>query len=748
MSFLILLCGRISAVPVVTLIAPPEDYICNTTNSSNFIFNVTDSNASSVNCTLFWDTGSENFSNVPFNGTPVDAGYLTDPPNRMINWYISCINDFGNLTNSNNRTFLVNRTFASGPINVSLVFPGNGETIYSKPFNLRFFVGGGNVMPANCTLWDDIETPWHSDNIFITTEGNRDVSITNASNNNYSWNVYCFEQSNSSNGVWASAVNWTFTLNAGTGGGGGGGGMWSWGGFVFDDMPYAANGPGCNPQNPNAQPGENCPNNKTSYDLGAIWSTDKGENSTINSTHLGMQIMAPNLTTSTLCSGSDQVYYIIQIDNDSNKATGCPENGECMPGADVQIMIINSTDSSFSDWNGSSFDNVDAAKTSRLIVSRNCSSLPTIIRLAINKSDMGWGNVKPTLMIASTNGTGEPADMLFPGGGMQEKPQCPFYDGKGEAACINESKQQYGLFCKWENFGGGYCDPDFASMPQTCDYFCGYCNVTNCNSFSSNRGSCKWENNFCKEQFFDPGFDCSQNCFACINKDNCFNNGPKEGMGSACGWIDEFGSPNGGFCDKKEMIAKKDCNQTCFACMGTDQCYNSAANCSWINNEYDWNNTAKGNYSLPYTGFIGCVKTSNHSEICFMPGDEDNNGVSDCMDSSCADDPYCGYGAGGSSGGGGGGGMNSNCFQWDGNETGCNANNATCFYHMVGFGAFQEGLCDPIFMQQMQGNMQMDVPPTMIGVDGINDTNKSWPDNSWDYYNYHLGCSWVLLCLS
>src|SRR3989338_2876195 len=502
---------------------------------------------------------------------------------------------------------------------------------------------------------------------------------------------------------------------------------WMWGGLTFSGPPHAANGPGCNPASPLTQAGSGCPNNDHAYDLGAIWFAS-------NSSHLGFQIFAQNLSSSRLCGGNKEVYYIVHVDSDKNISTGVPQNGNGMPGAETEIIVLNSSIYAVKVWNGSEFM-TNLNKTSRLSFSPNYGncSYPTMIRMALPKSDFAGLDLANGLMFiaASANTTG-PLDILFPGGGMAQKPECPIYDNQGVFACVNQSNQHFGLFCKWEDDSGssnarrGWCDPDFASMPQTCDNFCGYCSDSNqCSSFSSNRGPCKWENNVCNEMFAGGSVDCSTNCHSCFDENSCLNNGPKEGMGSACGWVDDPFSPSGsgGFCEDKAIAAQKDCSQNCFACADPNSCTTSTlGNCAWISNNLDWSNATKGNYTnSTYSGFMGCVRQGAAKEICFMPEDEDSDGLYNCDDNAdCGNDPFCGFGMGG--------GMNIDCWTQDNTNQGtCEGfgSGGKCFWHSTPNG---ELLCDPLFMQQMIGGMSMDVPPTPIGEDASNDTNEAWLD--------------------
>ena len=212
--FLVVLCGGISAVPVVNLISPSDNYTCNTTNSLHFYFNLTDSSASSVNCTLFWDAGSQNFSNVPFNGSSIDAGYLNGLSNGVMYWWVSCINDLDQPGESGNRALLVNIT-PSGPINVTLISPINNQTITGSSFNYTYQVN----LDANCSVYGDLGAGWGNKTFEIENTANARWTVnvpdvTSSLNGAHIWNVYCYELANISNAGWAVS-NATYTINVG-----------------------------------------------------------------------------------------------------------------------------------------------------------------------------------------------------------------------------------------------------------------------------------------------------------------------------------------------------------------------------------------------------------------------------------------------------------------------------------------------------------------------------------------------------
>ncbi len=308
-------------------------------------------------------------------------------------------------------------------------------------------------------------------------------------------------------------------------------------------------------------------------------------------------------------------------------------------------------------------------------------------------------------------------------------------------------------------FGGG----GMGFQTQSCNETCWACEKNGTNNWpnvgaaeaactGSKLGYCKWQNasfspnglGFCEMMGgvkFGMG-DCSSSCFSCITQSACTQSSIN------CSWSPDifqsdmngdgvFDNTTDGFCDPAALAIKKNCAQTCFACQSNSSCSASAANCTWTNTNM---------------GFQVCKPAGAPVEICFVPGDEDGDGLADCSDSNptggdCLTDPFCGFGASGQGKGGPAGGLGAinpiDCIRWDNNQTSCLAqrgppgspieNETVCFFHpsspMATFNA-TNGLCDPKFMEQMKGGMNMNQPPSIIGVDPVNDTtsNQPWLD--------------------
>ena len=223
--------------------------------------------------------------------------------------------------------------------------------------------------------------------------------------------------------------------------------------------------------------------------------------------------------------------------------------------------------------------------------------------------------------------------------------------------------------------------------------------------------------------------DCSSNCFGCFSNATC------AASAATCVWTsDQFGfdiDGNGsfdnqtdGFCDPTALAAKKDCSQNCFACSTNASCAGSAANvseggCTWNSQNYYCTNTS-----------------ATPLEICFLSGDEDGNGLYDCADPACAQEPSCGFGSGGNQNLGMGNIDPWLCIQHDNDAAGCTGQTGPagtplasvniCYYHPAPDGS--GNWCDPVFNQEASGGMNMDAPPVIIGIDQPGDVADPWLD--------------------
>jgi hypothetical protein len=281
---------------------------------------------------------------------------------------------------------------------------------------------------------------------------------------------------------------------------------------------------------------------------------------------------------------------------------------------------------------------------------------------------------------------------------------CPAWDYTSKVQCESNPG------CRWESVSQK-CLINSGSL--TCDQVCDKCNQTQCNAKAP---KCKWDvppvgSPFCREDYsggFKYGGNCQQNCFDCFDNQSC------TGSTAGCRWVKDAMSPTGYHCDPAD---KPICAEDCFQCFSPQDClasnnslkaFKSTNYCVWVDQQY----------------FKYC-KPNITMEICFAPGDEDNDSLENCKDPDCSMDPFCQYGGGGPMG------TDKDCFQWDqmngGNKSVCECGNATlvngscmsggspvngtgCVWHTVPKGNTTEGLCDPKFSDMVFTGMGEDMP--------------------------------------
>ena len=237
---------------------------------------------------------------------------------------------------------------------------------------------------------------------------------------------------------------------------------------------------------------------------------------------------------------------------------------------------------------------------------------------------------------------------------------------------------------------------------------------------------------------------CSNDCHSCFDNSTC------SASLTNCTWIPEqfsidvngdgsFNATSDGKCESKLIASEFDCNQNCQVCVGQSSCSSSqvAGGCYW-------NTTLAKD---PFGNSVSlCIKNGTPTEICFMPGDEDNDGLADCADinasgGDCTKSPACGSNSGmGFQGGAAKIVDPSICIQNDNNQSACIAQNGTgplanisvCFYHPAP-GQLQNfpavGWCDSVMEQEFSEGMSMDSPPAILGNDDLNDSfGQPWLD--------------------
>lgn len=242
----------------------------------------------------------------------------------------------------------------------------------------------------------------------------------------------------------------------------------------------------------------------------------------------------------------------------------------------------------------------------------------------------------------------------------------------------------------------------------------------------------KWGACFPAAEFRFGGGNCNTECSFCFNNATC------RSSTANCTFRQDPFTPTRGFCESGRMSAffTTNCESLSFS---QSSCQNaqSPLNCTWIANS--------GNASTRFgsdIGFRGCANAgaAGSSELCMVPGDEDNNGLADCADPACSQHPACGFGFAKDSGGNVLNstqlGLGINCGQFDNtNQTACETfnNNASltgsCSYRTVNTPIGQKSFCGPRMDKFMKGDMITDAPPTPIGSDVSNDSaGQSWLD--------------------
>ncbi|MFH0701679.1 MAG: hypothetical protein V2A62_04540, partial [Candidatus Woesearchaeota archaeon] len=471
--------------------------------------------------------------------------------------------------------------------------------------------------------------------------------------------------------------------------------------FSGTTAPYASNGLGCKGgqyggANQQMIAGQNCPSANPVYDLGAVWVD-------LSSSHIAWKIDSPNMTQAGICggpknnasSGVNQWGITVEFNADSNTSTGCrmPNmtcmnscmgNNTCMgicgygdngyPGADYRFYIYGDNSTVFEKYNRSlsTCGNTSLPQEQQtcfqtmtggpynisFIVS--CGPFPTTIKIAINRTAI------PDLagLTFQTNslggGQGGPVDMLggfsMSSGGLQDNmmmsgSQDMMFQGQhpcrtitSQSNCTPSTNVSSTLYsCRWDNFGGGSCNPNFMQMGgsgMTCSDFCGACTSSlNCTSLGG-KGKCKvvtapsnmpsgittfGASQMCVEdptKYVAGGGSCDTECKNCYSSSTCNNSAypNPSGSGAGCTWVTDtqFGRS---WCDLSTTSYDFDCSATNLA-----KCLNQTG-CEEVS----------GNWSA---NFNNCYNAS--AELCYDGTDNDADGNIDCADSDCSNDPACG----------------------------------------------------------------------------------------------------------
>lgn len=165
----------------------------NTTN--NALFNGT---TPSLNYTVIDNIDTRMTCNITVNGVVSDTN-IASPNNTMMNrnismidgfksWNVTCADDAGNINTSETRIFNV----ISGPL-VVLYSPQNGTVTNGYNLSLRYTPSDGNGI-ANCSLF--IDGILNQTNISAVNNANNTFALTDLAEGRHSWQVSCYDTSN------------------------------------------------------------------------------------------------------------------------------------------------------------------------------------------------------------------------------------------------------------------------------------------------------------------------------------------------------------------------------------------------------------------------------------------------------------------------------------------------------------------------------------------------------------------------
>ncbi|MFC1741665.1 LamG-like jellyroll fold domain-containing protein, partial [Nanoarchaeota archaeon] len=447
--------------------------------------------------------------------------------------------------------------------------------------------------------------------------------------------------------------------------------------------PYASNGPGCyymntsglsQPTTSPISPGDNCPDNNASWDLGAVWIDFTAD-------YIGWQVQGPAVfgdpgAEPNFCNPSSDINnsLYIEFDKDNNASTGCTGSKPCYDGAEFQI-ILNATGATFNYYNASLEScndvnsnyckpgepeynpanctcfqvnsSVDVNRTDcmatyglRIAVPRSAIEPLTGLNFLVNVISIDGGGPRESLGDQNMDNImgGAVDDMMY-----NDQHPCLYYDFTTQAECVGNTDDVTGAEeCRWDDFMQ-ICDPDFKNM--NCSDFCGACGTAAECLSEGVKGSCMvasapspvppdattWDSGtkMCVEDpskfIFGMGGNCDDNCFDCYTEQMCNNSNvphPTDGAASAgCKWFTDsvFGDS---WCDKASFELESCDSDNCGRCFTNAYCDGAGGNCTW-----------DGDLVLCY---------DNSSEICYNGVDDEGDGDVDCDDTDCKDEIMCG----------------------------------------------------------------------------------------------------------
>jgi len=195
-----------SAVPIVALDSPPDGLGANTTD---ILLNYTVSSATLVNCSLILNGTTyetKNASDIPYqHNDGINNFTLTGMEYGRYNWTVICFD-----ANNFNATDTV-RTFQldNAPPTISLYYPANGQTIYTRSINFTFNVTDNVDDNLTCNL--SIDGVVNLTNISAMSGANTSARVLNVSITSHNWSVFCVD--NTGFNVTSDTYNFTIESN-------------------------------------------------------------------------------------------------------------------------------------------------------------------------------------------------------------------------------------------------------------------------------------------------------------------------------------------------------------------------------------------------------------------------------------------------------------------------------------------------------------------------------------------------------
>lgn len=176
-----------NTLPSITLLGP-QDYYNTTLNYVLFSWNVTDLPKENLLCNVTID-GSVSASNVVSAHAANTTKNITSISDGTHVWFVTCIDDAGNVNVSLNRTFDLD---VAGPV-VTSNYPNTGAFINFIPLDLNFTVADGHNV-TNCSVY--IDSFLNSTMYNVPRDVITNFTIENISEGLHRWNISCYDTFN------------------------------------------------------------------------------------------------------------------------------------------------------------------------------------------------------------------------------------------------------------------------------------------------------------------------------------------------------------------------------------------------------------------------------------------------------------------------------------------------------------------------------------------------------------------------